>query len=47
MQDGDRPVQRPVGQASVGDAPSRLLALRDAVDFAVGWLSENRPRAAR
>jgi aminoglycoside N3'-acetyltransferase len=31
----------------VGDAPSRLLALRDAVDFAVGWLSENRPRAAR
>jgi aminoglycoside 3-N-acetyltransferase len=47
LQDGDRLVQRPVGQASVGDAPSRLLALRDAVDFAVGWLSENRPRAAR
>jgi aminoglycoside 3-N-acetyltransferase len=42
--DGDRRGERAVARGRVGDAESRCLPLRDAVDFAVGWLSENRPR---
>ncbi|MEE4542585.1 AAC(3) family N-acetyltransferase [Streptomyces sp. V4-01] len=45
--DADLPAPRAVGRGPVGNAESRVLPLRDAVDFAVGWLSENRPRPPR
>lgn len=49
LDDSDFPVlgmdfeaSRPVGRAIVGDAQARSMSLRDAVDFAIGWMNHHR-----
>ncbi len=38
----DFEASHPVARAGVGDAQARAMSLRAAVDFAIGWMNQNR-----